>query len=288
MRGAIPATAWLLPVWLVGALLVLNTLLVGLARSARLASGTRPVTDQRRTALAAELRRRLDITRPVRLLERDGRCMPMTWGAFRPIVLLPSDSVSWSASRLRAVLLHELAHVKRHDYLTQLVARVACAVYWFNPLAWVAARELHKERELACDDLVLNHGSRASEYAEHLLDVARSLRTTPLLTVATVCMARRSQLRGRLQAVLDATRRRVAVTPKVAIPATAVALSVVLPLAAVSRAPAETQRDSVEEAPRSSVEETIHRAPTLFTTSRRSAQACDWNARSENMSASTS
>jgi beta-lactamase regulating signal transducer with metallopeptidase domain len=106
------------------------------------------------------------------------------------------------------VLLHELAHVKRWDWLTQLAARLACALYWWHPLAWVAARRLREERELACDDLVLAHGTVASTYAADLLEIARVFRVSPASALAGVAMARRSQLAGRLLAVLDAARSR--------------------------------------------------------------------------------
>src|SRR5205085_2607370 len=87
---------------------------------------------------------RLGLRRDVELLESDETEVPLTWGTLRPRLLLPAGSSSWPDAQKRAVLAHELAHVERHDALTQLIARVACAVHWFNPLAWAAAAALRR------------------------------------------------------------------------------------------------------------------------------------------------
>ncbi len=138
------------------------------------------------------------------LLQSQHALMPMTWGWVRPVILLPAGADSWPVGRRRDVLLHELAHIKRLDCLTQSVAQLACALYWFNPLAWIAARRLRIEREHACDDMVLLAGSRASDYAAHLLDLARTLRARHRHSFAALAMARPSHLEGRLLSILDA------------------------------------------------------------------------------------
>lgn len=154
---------------------------------------------------------------PVMLLERAGSGMPLACGIVAPTLVLPGEADTWPAQRRQAVLAHELAHVNRRDCATQLLARFACAIHWFNPLAWYAARRMRMERERACDDLVIGsaRGGRrgaavapqpdaaAAEYASHLLEVARSLRAARLGALAGVAMARPSQLEGRLLAVLD-------------------------------------------------------------------------------------
>jgi TonB family protein len=134
------------------------------------------------------------------------------------------------------VLLHELSHVLRRDPMTHLAVRMALCLYWFHPLAWLAAREFLRERERACDDLVLEAGARPSRYASHLLEVATSLRE-PAAGWAALCMARRSQLEGRLVAILDSGVKRGAAGPAFAAAAALAVVMLVVPLAAMRPAP---------------------------------------------------
>ncbi len=218
--------------WAAGALLVLSRLLIGMARVQRLARRARPVHEPEWLDSLGELSRKLGIAAPVSLLKSDTVTLPMTWGLLRPVVLLPRDAGGWPPERRRVVLLHELAHVKRRDCLTQVLAQAACALHWFNPLVWLAARRLAIERERACDDQVLELGTRPSDYAGHLLDVARSLHERQSWALAAVALARRSQFEGRLVAILDPGVRR-ALSRWVAVLAAGTLAGVVLPLAAM-------------------------------------------------------
>ncbi|HEV2131111.1 MAG TPA: M56 family metallopeptidase, partial [Longimicrobiaceae bacterium] len=207
-REAPGALFWLVALWAAGALLVLGRLLLGLLLARWIARRAQPVTDPGWLSLLQELSGRLELRRPVLLLRGERTSMPMACGLIWPAIVLPEAAERWSAERRRVVLLHELAHVRRHDCLTQALAQLACGLYWFHPGVWWVARRLRIERESACDDEVLSAGTRASVYAGHLLEVARAFRPSGLAAAAVVAMARPSQLEGRLLAVLDPARDR--------------------------------------------------------------------------------
>ncbi|MFL6576077.1 MAG: HEAT repeat domain-containing protein, partial [Povalibacter sp.] len=154
-------------------------------------------------ALAKNVADGLGITRPIRLLSSQSAVMPATWGILRPVVVLPATANEWDDDRRRVVLLHEFAHIKRNDCLTQMLAQVCCAVYWFHPGVWYTARKLRAERELACDEQVIGVGINACDYAQHLLEIARTCRAPAAPAIAAVAMARPSQLEGRLHAILS-------------------------------------------------------------------------------------
>ena len=138
--------------------------------------------------------------------------VPMMWGFLHPMILLPANAVHWKTDRLRAVLLHELAHIKRSDWMVQTIAQITCAVHWFNPLLWFAARQMRIEAEQACDDQVLNAGFQSTDYAQHLLDIVRNVKTVGSVSRVAVAIARSSKIEGRLRTVLAENQNRHPVT----------------------------------------------------------------------------
>jgi beta-lactamase regulating signal transducer with metallopeptidase domain len=228
-----PLVRLLIALWLVGMGVVLASFAVARVRVARIARRARLVADPEWLGLRDVLAAELDLDRHVTLLVVDSPTMPMTWGIWRPVVLLPAEADAWPEARRHDVLLHELAHVERRDCLTHFAAVLATAVYWFHPLVWVAAQRLRVERERACDDLVLAAGARPSEYAEHLLELANGLRAGASTALASLAMARPSHLATRLLDVLDARRRREPLTRHLALSGAIAAAFVVLPLASL-------------------------------------------------------
>jgi beta-lactamase regulating signal transducer with metallopeptidase domain len=171
--------------------------------------------------------------------------VPLTFGLTTPQILLPAASASWTEERLEMVLLHELAHVRRLDMVNQCVCLAACCLYWFHPLVWALARRLDLERERACDDLVLGCRGDALVYARQLVDIAESLRGRPVSAFG-VAMARPSQLRRRLTALLDAEADRRGTSLLQGAAAIALGAAVILPLGALASGEAATA-PSMEE-----------------------------------------
>ena len=235
----LPRMSWqaaLLGIWLLGAVAILGRIVVGLVAVRFVSRRTQLITDAEWLPMAMDLAEEMGVSRRLRFLRSGRASMPVATGLFRPTVIMPADADTWSESRLRVVLLHELAHVKRRDCLTHVLAQAACAFYWFNPLAWLAVKRARAERERACDDLVMACGTRGSEYADLLLEMARVLRGDrfpALLGGASLAMAHRSQLEGRLMAILDPRVPRSGLTRARAAAVAAVALCMVAPLAAL-------------------------------------------------------
>lgn len=242
--GTVP-TSWLprvtlqqalLTIWSAGVIVVLLRMALGLLAVRWLAIRTPPIAAAPWLPMARGLAHDLGITAKLRFLRSGRASMPIAAGIFTPTVIMPLDADEWSSARLRVVLLHELAHVKRRDCLTHLLAQTACAAYWFNPLAWMAARRVRTERERACDDLVLASGTRGSDYADQLLAIASSMRGDRFPTLfagASLAMAHRSQLEGRLIAILDPQVPRAGVSRSFACVAAALCCLTITPLGAL-------------------------------------------------------
>jgi len=241
--GAPPTTSdWLLGLWVLGFAVVGARFLLGAGRASWMAP--RAAEARHAGAMLEELRGALGIRRRVRVLESADAPMPLTWGILRPVVLLPEGAREWPPARLRIVLLHELAHVGRFDLLVQAIAQAACSLYWFHPLAWMAARQLRKERERACDDAVLSRGVAAPDYAGHLMDLVRALAATRARWEDAPAMAEASDLEPRVRALLDGTRSRYPLSRRAAITIASVAMAVLLPVVAIT-AQAQATRGSL-------------------------------------------
>ena len=217
-------------VWAAGFVISALMMLVSGRRLIRMTARATPVTASRWLELNEELSARLGVRHTVAILETDLPGMVGTWGWRRPCVLLPDRCDSWTGARIRIVLGHELAHIRRNDWGIQVAAEIARAVFWFSPFFWIACARLRRESEQACDDAVLEAGVPAAEYASHLLDIARTCRPAAV-GAAVLPIARPSTLEWRITAMLNTTLARKRPTRRAVALVGAVILGVALPAA---------------------------------------------------------
>jgi hypothetical protein len=136
-------------------------------------------------------------------IARSPRCtIPFMYNFFKPTIVVPVDSERWPVSKKRAVLLHELAHIKRKDNLTQFIARMICALFWYVPFLWIAYSSLYIEQEETCDAFVIHGGTRPTEYARCMVHFARYRRECALPTGIFISKGRVKMLEKRILHVL--------------------------------------------------------------------------------------
>jgi TonB family protein len=194
--------------WLSGTSIAGIVLAAGLWRLRRVAAHAIPVSDARWREAAADIAAGFGIRQPLRLLQTAHPALLMTWGLRRPTIILPASAATWDGDRIRVVLAHELAHVRRRDWAIQILAASLRAALWFNPIVWVACRRLRHESEHACDDAVLGAGVAGTAYAAQLLDLARAFSAHAHAWSPALPVARPSGLERRICAMLNGSLNR--------------------------------------------------------------------------------
>ena len=249
----------LLVVWGIGAVILLLPLAFGTWASWRLSRAYPAMTDGNLVQATNAIARELRIPPPHVHLGSTG-AMPMVWGVLRGHLLLPDEAATCDGFPLRAVLLHELAHLRRRDSLTMVIGQLARAIYWFNPLAWLAIHRMRIERERACDDDVLRCGVKPSDYAASLLEIATSLRPRPA-TATALAMADATRIEHRIRTILDVDQNRRPMSTESAVVAVIIAMLITVSLSMVRAADEKPKSES--ELPKTVKSET---APVTQTT----------------------
>ncbi len=209
-------TTWKLPswqtvgltLWLGGTGCLLLYRGVGSWQLRRLYRQSTNVTDDRLTSALSLVREEWSLRQSIEIRLSPICRVPVTWGVWRPVILLPVEATNWSEHSLLAALRHETGHVHRADHLSRWIAFAASALYWPNPLIWLSSRSLRLSQEQATDDLVLSAGTPAEDYAGQLCEAARVLTSGGVLSRHAMAMASPSTLERRVLAIMDAERNR--------------------------------------------------------------------------------
>lgn len=221
---------------------------IGAIGAWRLSRRTATVLDDDLLLECERARRVLGLRRTVDVGVSSDVAIPMVVGALHPRVVIPASAAAWTRERLRVVLLHELAHVRRRDGLWMLASRVVTSIFWFHPLVWVLSSHLRRDAERACDEVVLGCGVRGSDYAEHLVAIARHAMDRRLLTSSVLALAARSSLESRVVAILG-TRVPRASNGRMLAAAACAAVSLFVVVAAVSPTPVDSAQITPQEEP---------------------------------------
>jgi TonB family protein len=210
--GEIPGTrlaGMLAAIYLAGALSLLTCFAVRALRLTQCARSLPPPANSETLKLVDAERRALGIRRTVRVLTTSKRQSPWVFGILSPAIVLPAGFDAWTIERRRSAVIHELTHVARLDQLSLWLGQLCCALYWFQPLAWLAAVRMDREAERACDDRVLMSGISEAGYAQQLLDMANKIFNEPAPPKSATAMARTSMVSDRIRSILDSRMRRV-------------------------------------------------------------------------------
>ena len=238
--------------WAAGTVVSIAALLLALLRVRRTARAALHLIDEGWRAAADDIGRRLGLRRSADLLLSRDVGSPMAGGILRPAIFLPIAAPRWPTPQRDAVLAHEIAHLVQCDPWRHVVMRITLALYWFHPLAWIAARQATLAREESCDDSVLSLGTRPSAYAQILLDFAGSIPSAPQVRAA-LPMAHTSMLEKRLMAILkdgDRTAGGRSILAAICLMAAfTLVIAVARPRAAVTPANPMTATESVQQEP---------------------------------------
>lgn len=192
--------------WLAGALLVLATMIWQSVRFARRMKRGRAVTDPRLLELLENCKLAMGVRGWLAVIESAEVANPALVGFIRPSLILPRGLAErLTPQRQRFVLLHELAHLRRHDIAIGCLTGLLLALHWFNPLAWLAVRRMRADRELASDALALAHAEpgESSEYGRTIIDLMIEAPPLPRLATVAGILENHDELKRRIEMIMS-------------------------------------------------------------------------------------
>lgn len=217
------------------ALALLIATFVATVRLSFLKARSQVVRDPSWLAALAHTNHRYGFKHGTALLVNEGLTSPISWGLARPVILLDERALEES-NKAEAIIAHELAHIAHGDWIKLILARLAVALFWFNPAVWLLAREAHQLREEAADDRVLGDRIDAPGYAELLVGVARHDCRAVLVGAHGVAPGKNS-LKRRVRRILDSQASRSPASPLKSMVLMGTLLLASAPLAALTLVP---------------------------------------------------
>jgi bla regulator protein BlaR1 len=209
--GSAPSHSWKFPSWNTAAtwayftvsLILVARIVIALIFGNRLLRRARHIGEERIHSQLEVATRGLRLRRLPEIAESGLVSVPVTMGAFHSTIVLPANWREWDSAKWNAVIAHELSHVARHDGLTQRMALLHRAIFWFSPFAWWLNRHVADLAEQASDEVVLSRGTNHNDYARTLLGFLEALHAGPgRVWWQGVAMATPGQTEQRMERIL--------------------------------------------------------------------------------------
>ncbi len=203
-----PWTSWAAGVWIAGVAVMFLRTLAHLLGAGRLRREAKMTEDQTILNMVDHLRRLMNITRQVRVCISEYIISPAVLGVLWPTILVPASMLSGiPADQFRAILAHELAHIRRYDYFVNLIQMFVEILFFFNPAVWWISRQIRVEREACCDQIAVAVTGQTFAYIQTLADWVRRLRPLPVTMPAFADAAPPSKLLDRVKRLLAPSHR---------------------------------------------------------------------------------
>ena len=233
----------MLILWSTGLLFLLIRIFLGLYAAHRITRQGKKILSFSWQKLMEKLLKSLSLRRKISLFRHSRVKFPLTWGVIKPVIIMPDTSRNWTRDQCTSVLLHELSHIKRGDFLIKVIARISCAVFWFNPLSWITYKKMKMEQEKACDEFVIKAGVRPSTYAANLISIKKSGQVhwhPPALVLEAMG---KNQFQARLTAILrkQFKTKEIKMKTKIMLSLTVILLMLVIGLARPYRSIASSE-----------------------------------------------
>jgi beta-lactamase regulating signal transducer with metallopeptidase domain len=194
-------------IWITGAFICSLNIITGKIILSNFQREAQPANNKKIKTMIQKLSEDIGINCDVQVYKSRQCKLPFTCRIFRPVIIVPQDIERWPENRARVVLLHELAHIKHRDYLTKLISRTICSIYWFIPLTWIIHFKLCIEQEETCDSFVINSGEKPSDYASCIVDFARIKRKHVLLLGMFISRGGNTEMEKRILHLLSTSTR---------------------------------------------------------------------------------
>lgn len=252
-------------IWLLGSLIFSGLAMLGNTKCWKQIKQRKSISDTALLALHHDCLKQMQIDRKVSLATLDKIQIPMLYGYFKPVILLPESQIkNFSHDQIRHIICHELAHLKRHDILIAHITTVLQILHWFNPLMWLAFYKIRLDREIACDAIALNHLGReqSKSYGATIVSLLENISTENLLPMTVGIVESKKNLKRRLISITKFKKPRVAWT--------VLGLTVALLLGCGALTEAKKTKQSTGENP-DKLSKSFHKAvkPDFFTQNNR-------------------